>query len=235
LHGRRLPLIETAQRPSCLIYPPKHPQIPFQILPDCLDDFRNGLFQSCRLGEDSSHRILRGKTPFSPSAIGDVPDKGAEDVRIPNFCRRHRKLNWKLLPILVLSDNFNAAVQDRSSPCSKKFTEAMFVRLTIPFRNDGLGKRPPQRVLARPSKNRCSLCIPIGHHSGRINRDHPVKRGIDDSPISFLTLEQRGFSGFRPSTFLSRLPMFCAQTSRGPEQQPQHGNPDHPACDPDFP
>ena len=29
--------------------------------------------------------------------------------------------------------------------------------------------------------------------------------------------------------------MFRAQSCRGPEQQHQHGNPDHPACDPDFP
>ena len=132
-------------------------------------------------------------------------------------------------------DNFNPAVQDRSSPCSKKFTDAMFVRLTIPLRNDGLGKGPSQRFLAGPSENRRGLCIPIGHNPCRIDGDHPVKRGIDDGPISLLTLEQRGFSGFRPGTFLLCLSMLCAQSCRGPEQQPQHGNPDHPAYDPDFP
>ncbi len=70
----------------------------------------------------------------------------------------------------------------------------MFVRLTIPFRNDGLGKRPSQRILAGPSENRRGLRIPIGHNPGRIDGDHPIKRGIDDGPISFLTLEQRGDS-----------------------------------------
>ena len=29
--------------------------------------------------------------------------------------------------------------------------------------------------------------------------------------------------------------MFRAQSCRGPEQQPQHGNPDHPAYNPNFP
>jgi len=61
--------------------------------------------------------------------------------------------------------------------------------LTILFRNDSLGKGPPQRFLAGPPENRGRLRIPIGHNPGRIDGNHPVKRGIDDGPISFLTLE----------------------------------------------
>ena len=94
----------------------------------------------------------------------------------------------------------------------------MFLRLTIPLRNDGFRKNPPQRFLAGPSENRRSLRIPVGHNPGRVDGDHSVERGIDDSPIPFLTLEQRGFSGFRPGAFLLRLSMFRAQARRGPEQ-----------------
>src|SRR5688572_23651698 len=234
LHGRRLPLIETTQRSGRLIHPPKHTQIPFQALADCLDDFWNSLFQGRRFGEHSGHRILRGETPFCLAAVCDVPDKCTEDVRIADLCRRNRKFNGKFTPVLVLSDNFNATVQDCSGPCSEKFSETVFVRLTIPLRDDGLGKGAAQCFLARPSEDRRGLRIPIGHNPARIDGDDPVERGVDNRSISLLTLKQRGFSGFCPRTFLSCLPMFHTQAPRRPEQQPQHGNPDHPTYDPNF-
>ncbi len=109
------------------------------------------------------------------------------------------------------------------------------MRLTIAFRNDGLGEGSSQRFFAGPPKDCCRLCIPIGHNPGRVDGDHSVKRGIDDGPIPFLTLEQRRFSGFRPGTFLLCLPMFGAQACRGPEQQPEHGKPDRSAYNSDFP
>src|SRR5713226_9320549 len=44
MYGWRLPLIKTAHHPCRLIYPPEYAQVPFQALPDCLDDFWNSLF-----------------------------------------------------------------------------------------------------------------------------------------------------------------------------------------------
>ena len=85
------------------------------------------------------------------------------------------------------------------------------MRPTVPRRNNGFGKGPSQGFLAGPSENCRGLRIPISHDPRRIDTDHPVKRGIDDGSISFLTLEQRGFSGFCPGIFLLRLSMLCAR------------------------
>ena len=135
----------------------------------------------------------------------------------------------------MLRNNFNPAVQDGASPCPEELTNAPFVRLTIPLRNNGFCQSPSQRFLAGPSENRRGLRVPIGHNPGRVDRDHPIERGIDDGPVSLLALEQRRLGGFRPGTFLLRLSMFGAQSCRRPEQQHQHGNPDHSGNDPGFP
>ena len=90
----RLPLTDTAQHPGQLIHSPEQAQIPPQAFPDRLNDFWHRLFQGRCLGEHVGDSVLSGNTLFRAPAVGDVPDKGAEDIGISNFCRRDSKLNW---------------------------------------------------------------------------------------------------------------------------------------------
>jgi hypothetical protein len=231
----RLPDIQATQHTALPIEPPEYSQFPFETFADGLQDLRPRFFQRPRFRQDARDRVLRRELALGTFPGRNIPDERAENIGIAQPGGRNGDFDGKLMAVAVGSHHLDPSIEECALPGIQEMAQSALMRVPIAHRNHRLGHAAAERFLPLPPENIDRLRIPIRNDAARIHRNDGVQRRIDDDPVAFLTLQQRGLRRTRPFTFLLRLPMLFTQSTGGPEQQADHRKPDDDTGHAQFP
>src|SRR5262249_32081444 len=135
---------------------------------------------SRRLDDAGKLGLTLAEVFFHLPPCSDITHKRAERNCISATDWGNRNFNRELMAITMDCADLNAPVQHAGLATGQVTLQSAHVRITKTLGNNGLGQRPPERTLPRPSENSFRLRIPSSNYTRGVNSDNGVQSRLND-------------------------------------------------------
>ena len=144
---------------------------------------RTGLARTAAAATGAAAVMVAAIIPFA--AVGDVPEKSAEEEPVLHAHRRRDgELDRELASGPMNRRQLQTLVDDRRGARLVEAAQPVDVRVTEGDGNDGLFELPAEDFFARPAECPFRLGVPRHDPAGRINPDVDIVRGVDDDDVA---------------------------------------------------